>query len=616
LVAILFVLAAAPMRASLTNYVTTTNDSGPGSLRQAILDVNAEGRGVILFSNLDGLITLSNSLPAISANLTIFGAGTNRLIQSALSNASLLLVATGATLTVRRMNFDGVGAVDNRGILHIFASLFPISSFSFINSGELKVINVPPYPRVNRLLLSGSGTTVFSGFELGYAGAFGKSHAIEINRGRVHLEYCTVANNSFVGANGVWNPQSNIGSPGESASGAGLFARDAQVSMTGCVVSKNIVRGGDGGGGRYAGAGGNASGAGIYVAGATASLAMTNCLVDGNSAYAGAGSNGSFQSGLSGIADGAGIWFSGKEFYCVNCTVSGNVAVGNAGTSSCSFSCSAIPGTPARGAGVYCSTGAILNSSVVMNQAIGGRGTTAIFGIFSRAGLGFGGIFVTESAVLQNTIIANNLGTIPITGSTDYNVIPVDGSGTFTSFGHNLVGTTNPIIVSVVFGGITYSSTNSFTGLVQTDTVGLDPRLGPLQDNGGPTLTHALLANSPAIDAGTSSGVTFDSRGQPRTIDNPAVTNALGSDGTDIGALEVNYVLTATETRKVGNNIQVRFTTVSDKNYGVQYKSTVRQIGWTTLPGTISGTGGIVTFTDIGAAGLSQRFYRAFIVGP
>ena len=29
-----------------------------------------------------------------------------------------------------------------------------------------------------------------------------------------------------------------------------------------------------------------------------------------------------------------------------------------------------------------------------------------------------------------------------------------------------------------------------------------DPMLGPLQDNGGPTLTHALLTGSPAIDAG------------------------------------------------------------------------------------------------------------------
>jgi hypothetical protein len=34
-----------------------------------------------------------------------------------------------------------------------------------------------------------------------------------------------------------------------------------------------------------------------------------------------------------------------------------------------------------------------------------------------------------------------------------------------------------------------------------TDRPGVDPLLGPLQDNGGPTLTHALLPGSPAVDA-------------------------------------------------------------------------------------------------------------------
>jgi hypothetical protein len=37
------------------------------------------------------------------------------------------------------------------------------------------------------------------------------------------------------------------------------------------------------------------------------------------------------------------------------------------------------------------------------------------------------------------------------------------------------------------------------------DQVNTDPLLGPLQNNGGPTLTHALLAGSPAIDAGDPS---------------------------------------------------------------------------------------------------------------
>jgi hypothetical protein len=48
--------------------------------------------------------------------------------------------------------------------------------------------------------------------------------------------------------------------------------------------------------------------------------------------------------------------------------------------------------------------------------------------------------------------------------------------------------------------------------------IGSDPQLGPLQNNGGPTPTRALLAGSPALDAGTATGApAADQRGVPRT---------------------------------------------------------------------------------------------------
>lgn len=70
-------------------------------------------------------------------------------------------------------------------------------------------------------------------------------------------------------------------------------------------------------------------------------------------------------------------------------------------------------------------------------------------------------------------------------------------------------------------------------------TGGSDPDLGPLQDNGGATFTHALLPDSPAIDkistseASCTPGVTRDQRGQPRA-------NGVGQGGSacDIGAFE------------------------------------------------------------------------------
>jgi VCBS repeat-containing protein len=63
--------------------------------------------------------------------------------------------------------------------------------------------------------------------------------------------------------------------------------------------------------------------------------------------------------------------------------------------------------------------------------------------------------------------------------------------------------------------------------------------LGSLQNNGGPTSTHALGAGSIAIDKGDSSGSTTDQRGLPRPCDDSGIANATGGDGADIGAFEV-----------------------------------------------------------------------------
>ena len=60
-----------------------------------------------------------------------------------------------------------------------------------------------------------------------------------------------------------------------------------------------------------------------------------------------------------------------------------------------------------------------------------------------------------------------------------------------------------------------------------------------MQNNGGPTFTHALLSGSTAIEGGHSSGSNTDQRGLARPVDSPAIANASGGDGSDIGAYEV-----------------------------------------------------------------------------
>lgn len=137
-----------------------------------------------------------------------------------------------------------------------------------------------------------------------------------------------------------------------------------------------------------------------------------------------------------------------------------------------------------------------------------------------------GGLQVNAGASLDfgNSIIAGN--------TTNSNLPPEInlGQATATSAGYNLVGdsagdaanTGNPV---------TYQS---------IDLRDIDPRLGPLQNNGGGTPTHALQFNmsgvSPAIDKGNSFGENTDQRGFARPVNSPSIPNA--ADNADIGAFE------------------------------------------------------------------------------
>jgi hypothetical protein len=87
---------------------------------------------------------------------------------------------------------------------------------------------------------------------------------------------------------------------------------------------------------------------------------------------------------------------------------------------------------------------------------------------------------------------------------------------------------------------------------VATDLPPQDPRLGPLQDNGGATFTMALLPGSPALNAG-SNGLAVDANGQPLLTDQRGFTRAV--DGTvDVGAFEVqHYVVTTTADSGTGS---------------------------------------------------------------
>lgn len=165
----------------------------------------------------------------------------------------------------------------------------------------------------------------------------------------------------------------------------------------------------------------------------------------------------------------------------------------------------------------------LINSTIFSNTAPHGSGggiyntgtiTVTSSTIYGNRAFDVGGIDNRGSAVLRNSIIG---------GNTDGNLDQRDCYGLLTSQGYNLIQT------------ITLGCT--IDGDPTGNLSGQDPSLGPLQDNGGPTFSLALLPTSPAIDAGSCGGLTTDQRGFFRPFDISTISNI--DDGCDIGAYEL-----------------------------------------------------------------------------
>ncbi len=207
--------------------------------------------------------------------------------------------------------------------------------------------------------------------------------------------------------------------------------------------------------------------------------------------------------------NGGGIYNAGT-MSIMRCTISGSYSTDNGGgiynAGTMSITNSTISdnigwwGSTDYGGGIYNAGTATLtveDSTIAGNSADEEGG-----GIYNAAG---------GTAKLKNTIVADN--TAP-TGP--------DLDGTFYSYGYNLIEDTTDCTINEIENG-------------GTDVIGQDPLLGPLQDNGGPTETRALLDGSPAIDAGSCT----DIDGNLVADDQRGVTRPQPSAGAcDIGAFE------------------------------------------------------------------------------
>jgi hypothetical protein len=252
-------------------------------------------------------------------------------------------------------------------------------------------------------------------------------------------------------------------------SGAGIFNDQSTVTITNCVMSGNAT---DSPPATQAGGGGICN---------NGALSLIDSTVTGNSAtntftYGGGGilNNGSLTINQCNITNNRGERYGGGiagSALIQNSTISGNYTPG-------------WDHFDGDGAGLSGEGFIIQNSTISGNTAIGGS-----FGGYG--GAIYGGGIITNCTISGNTT-NHQAGGI-------YANSRVELTHTILNSGQNIVnnGTT------VTSHGYNISSDNGGGFLTGPgDQINTDPLLGPLQNNGGPTATHALLPGSPAIDAG------------------------------------------------------------------------------------------------------------------
>ena len=341
------------------------------------------------------------------------------------------------------------------------------------------------------------------------------------------------------------------------------------VNVTNCVLrdSANAVVAVDGGGIYNRGGGvinitsctffqipASNNGGGIYNS-STGTITLKDSTLDGcNAAYGGGVYNLGTTSitnttvTISGALDGGGI-YNGGTTNLTNSLVWGDSAHNGGGIFNAGFATMNLTNSTLyfnttdleNGGGIYNKgTLNVSNSTLDLNVA----------GSFASGGTLGGGIYndsqATGSATIKSTIIARSAANCNDQFPSCQSISDVAGS--FTSQGFNLIGSRD--------GSTGFTTVTDITG---TSSSPVDPQLDPsgLQINGGPLETVALLSGSPAIDKGTSNGLTgtliTDQRGvgYKRRIDKSS-PNATGGDGADIGAFEFGAQIKAVSRKTHG----------------------------------------------------------------
>jgi CSLREA domain-containing protein len=496
-VALAALLVGVPPASAATITVTTRADEvandGFCSLREAVTAANsgmhsgaaagecpagdAAANTILLAGGAPYVLTAAagGSLHITSA-LTISGAGAASTTIDAGGVARVLDVGAVPAASITAVTISGGRAPDtNAGV--------PAGSGGGIrNAGVLTLTDT-------KVVGNQAGTGRGGSDPFGTGGAGGGVY----NSGMLTLLRSTVADNiagkGGQGGGPVSNPppvpDSGPGAGGQGGPGGGVFNADgATLNMSDSSITGNHAGAGGGGGaggitdhssfpGAIGGVGG--AGGGLWNAG---TLSLTRSVITGNAAGRGGNGGGGGGPGASGGLGGGVFDNSAVSQTIANSTIAANGAgAGGDGTGG------GYGGDGGGGGGLVSANAALglVNVTVSANQVGSGGGDGGGGGGPGGIG-GGGGISAFGSATIQNTIVAGNSGGNCL--------------GAVTDGGHNLS-----------FPDTTCPGVNG------------DPKLGMLQDNGGPTQTMALEAGSTAIDKVPASGAgcpAKDQRGVPR----------------------------------------------------------------------------------------------------
>ena len=603
-----------------TYTVTTTNDTGPNSLRAIITTANGVvGPHTISFGTTGhfaggGTINLLSPLPVISNSVTISGwlnASSNNAVTV---NGSALVFQPGSANTIQNLNVGNSitsaqslsisgcvinnGGIQSTGVLQIqYSSITASPTVGIWSSGNATL---------NGVTVSGcSGSGIHNEGTMAIADSQIYSNTCSTDGGgiwssnSIQVTGCRISNNTTSNGRGggIFNSgiatiykttiSSNTCNSGQ---GGGVYDAGQSLVFKSCLVAYNVSKGQDGTGG---GGGGAGWGGGVYLGGtnvvATNTTFSANTVVGGNGAAGYGGKGGGLLGGSGGVGgqnascgqtgtagsnaqnggygSGGGGGGAGGAAYpgeaahqtssCYKfCNWSGNYVTYGCGSHNVTFGggyfsgynpCpNTLPSVNLHNCPYYtespaCSPSAGGSSGTGGNGGCGGGGgfPSGSGGCYSGSatatsgggGASFGsGIFVKSGSLkLVSCTVALNEADGGSPGGHGLGAVANESGQIFlvnTIIGANSSGSSDGPDVYGIFSSLGYNFIGNTSGSTGWNAVwdyqnATPLSLGPLQDNGGPTLTCALLPDSLCILSGTSVGApSTDQRGVIRPANN------------------------------------------------------------------------------------------------